>query len=123
MALLDKLKQQARQLKRESVALYFAARHERTPWYAKLFVSGIVAYALSPIDLIPDFIPVLGFLDELIVLPVFISVAMRLIPDPVLQECRARADALEEKPVSIAGAMAIVVIWLAAASLVAAWFL
>ena len=86
MLLLAKLKQRARQLKTETFALYLAARDRRTPWYAKLLVAGIVAYALSPIDLIPDFVPILGYLDDLILIPIGITVAIKLIPLPIMAE-------------------------------------
>lgn len=92
MALLAELKQRARHLKAETFALYLAARDPRTPWYAKLIVAGIVAYALSPIDLIPDFVPVLGYLDDLILIPMGIALAIKLIPDAVLADCRTRAQ-------------------------------
>lgn len=117
------LKQRAKQLKADTYALYLAARHPNTPWYAKLLVAGIVAYAFSPIDLIPDFIPVLGYLDDLILLPMGIALAIRLIPPPVMAECRTRAhDAFKSgKPVSrVAGAI-IAAIWLALAALCVAW--
>src|SRR6267142_5933127 len=91
MALLSSLKQRARHLKSETLVLWFAARHPSTPWYAKLLVAGIVAYALSPIDLIPDFIPVLGYVDDLILVPLGISIALRLIPPHVLQDARRQA--------------------------------
>ena len=123
MSWLDHLKQRARQLKAETFALYLAARHPETPWYAKLLVAGIVAYALSPIDLIPDFIPVIGYVDDLILLPIAMAWAIRLIPPQVMAECRERAqETLKQgKPVSrIAGAV-IVVIWLALAMLVMVW--
>ncbi len=123
MALLAELKQRARHLKAETFALYLAARDPRTPWYAKLFVAGIVAYALSPIDLIPDFVPVLGYLDDLILIPLGIALAIKLVPHSVLAECRARAQETMQngKPVSrIAGAV-IVVIWLVLAALCIAW--
>ena len=84
------LKEKARALKREVRALLLAARDPRTPWYAKWLVAAVVAYALSPIDLIPDFIPVLGQLDDLILVPLGIVIAIRLIPPQVLAECRAR---------------------------------
>ena len=90
MALLTELKQRARHLKAETFALYLAARDPRTPWYAKLLVAGIVAYAVSPVDLIPDFVPVLGYLDDLILIPVGIALAIRLVPDSVLADCRGR---------------------------------
>lgn len=123
MALLDTLRQHARRLKADTLALYLAARHPRTPWYAKLLVAGIVAYALSPIDLIPDFIPVLGYLDDLILLPLGIALAIRLVPDDVLAECRSRAAErlAENRPVSRWAAVVIVAIWLGLALLVAWW--
>lgn len=123
MAFLAVLRQRARRLKAETLALYLAARDPRTPWYAKLLVAGIVAYALSPIDLIPDFVPVLGYLDDLVLIPMGISLAIRLIPDAVLDACRTQANATMEsgKPVSrIAGAI-IVIIWLVLAALCASW--
>ncbi len=89
--MLEKLKERARQLKGETYALYLAARDPRTPWYAKLFVAGIVAYALSPIDLIPDFVPILGYMDDLILVPLGIILAIKLIPHSVLAESRTRA--------------------------------
>ncbi len=123
MALLAELKQRARHLKAETFALYLAARDPRTPWYAKLLVAGIVAYAFSPIDLIPDFVPVLGYLDDLILIPMGIALAIKLIPRSVLAECRTRAQEAirNEKPASwIAGAV-IVVIWLVLAMLCIVW--
>ncbi len=123
MAFLAALKQRARHLKAETLALYLAARDPRTPWYAKILVAGIVAYALSPIDLIPDFVPVLGYLDDLILIPMGIALAIRLIPGPVLDACRIQANETMQsgKPVSrIAGAI-IVVIWLVLAALCASW--
>ncbi len=87
---LEALKSRVRQLRREVHALVLAARDPRTPWYAKWLVAGVVAYALSPIDLIPDFIPVLGYLDDLILVPLGIVIAIKLIPPQVLAECRAR---------------------------------
>jgi uncharacterized membrane protein YkvA (DUF1232 family) len=123
MAWLDKLKQRARHLKAETFALYLAARDPRTPWDVKFLVSGIVAYACSPIDLIPDFVPVLGYLDDLILLPLGIALVIKLIPQSVLAECRARAKQTIQngKPVSRAAGAVIVVIWLALAALCAVW--
>src|SRR5678815_3689444 len=114
MALVAKLKQRARHLKTETFALYLAARDPRTPWYAKLLVAGIVAHACSPIDLIPDFVPVLGYLDDLVLLPLGIAWALQLIPPAVLVECRVRAQATIQngKPVSWVAGTIIVVIWL-----------
>ena len=107
-------KERARELKREVTALYFAARHPRTPWYAKAFALGVVGYAFSPIDLIPDFIPVLGLLDELILIPLAVLALRRMIPDDVLAECRARA--LEDRPTSWIAAAVIVLLWIALAA-------
>ena len=103
----------ARYLKREVYALYFAVRDPRVPWYAKVIAGAIVAYTFSPIDPIPDFIPILGYLDELIVIPLGVLLVRRLIPDPVLADCRARAATLSEKPQSWVGAAFVVGIWLA----------
>ncbi|MEK6730485.1 MAG: YkvA family protein [Planctomycetota bacterium] len=123
MALLAELKQRARHLKTESVALYLAARNPRTPWYAKLLVAGLVAYAFSPIDLIPDFVPVLGYLDDLILIPLGIALAIKLIPHSVLAECRTRAQETIQKgkPVSRVAGVAIVVIWLVLTALCFVW--
>src|SRR5918999_619753 len=88
---IQKLKAIAARLKRELFALHLAARDPRTPWYAKVLVAGVVAYALSPIDLIPDPIPILGYLDDLLLLPLGIYLALKMIPEPVLAECRQKA--------------------------------
>jgi len=119
MALLAELKQRVRHLKAETFALYLAARDPRTPWYAKLLVAGIIAYAFSPIDLIPDFVPVLGYLDDLILIPLGIALAIKLIPHSVLAECRTRAQETIQngKPVSRVAGAVIVVIWLVLAVL------
>lgn len=113
MALLAELKQRARHLQADIFALYLAARDPRTPWYARLLVAGIVAYAFSPIDLIPDFVPVLGYLDDLILIPMGIALAIKLIPDSVLAQCRAQAQETIEngKPVSRIAGVLIVIIW------------
>jgi len=123
MPLLTELKQRARRLKTEAFALYLAARHPGTPWYAKLLAAAIVAYAFSPIDLIPDFIPVLGYLDDLVLIPLGLALAIRLIPSPVLAECRAAAGAFAsgDRPVSYAAAAFIVLVWLALAVLGMIW--
>ncbi len=97
--------------------MYLACRDPRTPWYAKVFAAGVVAYALSPIDLIPDFIPILGYLDDLILVPLGIALAVKMIPDAVLVDCRIRAQAASERPTSRKAAAIIVAIWLAAAAL------
>jgi uncharacterized membrane protein YkvA (DUF1232 family) len=121
--LLEKLKQRARHLKAETLALYLAARDPRTPWYARLLVAGIVAYALSPIDLIPDFVPVLGYLDDLILIPLGILLAIKLVPPSVLAECRTRAQEAIKigKSVSWRADAVIIAIWLVLAALCIAW--
>lgn len=123
MALIAGLKRRARELKAEVLALYLAARHPGTPWYAKLFLAAIVAYALSPIDLIPDFIPVLGLVDEIVLLPFAIALALKMIPAGVMAECRARA--LERRPdgsrAGRIGAAFVVLIWLTLIVLAALW--
>lgn len=118
------LQQRARTLKADTVTLYFAARHRRTPWHAKLFMVAIVAYAFSPIDLIPDFVPVLGYLDELILLPVGISLALRMIPPDVVTECRTRANqaSLNVRRGGRIAAAVIVMIWIAIGALCIVWF-
>ena len=119
--LLDRLRQRARALKIETLALYHVARDPRVPWYARLFVGLVVAYALSPIDLIPDFVPILGYLDDLILVPLGIALALRMVPPLVLDDCRdrARAELDAGRPASRAAMLAIVGIWLASAALVA----
>lgn len=123
MSFLPELKQRARRLKAETFALYLAARDPRTPWYAKLLVACIVAYAFSPIDLIPDFVPVLGYVDDLILIPISIALAIKVIPHSVLAECRAQAqESLQRnKPVSRIAGVIIVVIWLGLAALCFVW--
>lgn len=120
MAWLDGLRQRARALKAEAHVLYLAARHPGTPWYAKLLVAGIVAYAFSPIDLIPDFIPVLGLLDDLLLIPLGIWLAIRLVPPAVLAECRSLVQERRQRVSRVAGAV-IVAIWLALAALGLMW--
>lgn len=121
--MLEKLKEYVRHLKIETFALYLASRDPRTPWYAKLLVAGIVAYAFSPIDLIPDFIPVLGYLDDLILIPLGITLAIKLVPHTVLVECRSQAKETikNEKPVSRVAGAVIIVIWLVVVALCSVW--
>ena len=117
---LEEWKQWAGRLKSETYALYIAYRDPRMPWYAKLFAALVVGYAFSPIDLIPDPIPVLGYLDDLILVPLGVALAVRMIPDDVLSESRQKArEMIErgERPVSRAAAAVIVVLWLALAVL------
>ena len=116
MNLLEKLKSWARLLKQNIVMLWFATKHPQTPWLPKSVCIFIVAYALSPIDLIPDFIPILGYVDDLILLPVLIWIAIRLIPNQIIQESRVEADARliknQSKPRSYLGFLMVIVIWM-----------
>ena len=104
-------------MKRDTYTLYLACRDPRTPWYVKAFAGVVVAYALSPIDLIPDFIPVLGYLDDLVLVPLGIALAVKMIPESVLLECRAMAQAASERPTSRTAAAVIIAIWLVTAGL------
>ena len=113
--MLSSLKEWARNLKRDSYALYLASRDPRVPWYAKVLAVAIAAYALSPIDLIPDFIPVIGYLDDLILLPLGIWLAVSLVPPDVMAECRIRASTALQRPTSRAGMIAIILLWIAGA--------
>ena len=117
---LGEWKRWAGRLKSETHALYLAYRDPRVPWYAKLFAALVVGYAFSPIDLIPDSIPVLGYLDDLILVPLGVALAVRMIPEDVLSESRQKAREMVErgeKPVSRTAAAVIVVLWLALAVL------
>jgi len=106
----------SKQLKREIYALYLAYKHPRTAWYAKALAALIIGYALSPIDLIPDFIPVLGYLDDLIIIPAGIALLIKIIPRDILEECRAKAqsDLLNRKPKNWIAAIIVVLVWLLA---------
>ena len=110
------LKDWAARLRRDVLALWFAVRDQRTPLGLRLIGYLIIAYALSPIDLIPDFIPVIGYLDELILLPAGLWIMIRLMPAPLLEECRSRADTWiaqgQERPHSKLGALMVIVIWI-----------
>ena len=117
MTFLQTLKTRARELKRETYVLYLAVRDPRTPWYARAIAAAVVAYALSPIDLIPDFIPVIGYLDDLIVVPLGFALALKLVPANVMADCRTQALAAERLPMSRTGAAVIIALWLAAAVL------
>jgi uncharacterized membrane protein YkvA (DUF1232 family) len=111
--MLDKLKSRARALKNEALAVYLAAKDPRTPWYAKALIFFVMAHTFSPIDLIPDFIPVLGYLDDLIITPLGLALAIRLIPAEVLEEARGRvAGSSVERSVQVAGIIVIVLVWI-----------
>lgn len=115
MGWIQRTRDWARRIKRDVLTLWFARSHPATPWYAKAMGAFVVAYALSPIDLIPDFIPVLGYLDDVLLLPVLIWLTLRMLPPAVLSESRLRAEAwLAEqraRPRSWAGAAGILVVW------------
>ena len=119
---LPRAKDWARRLKRDVVALWIAARDPRTPVLAKAAAGAVAAYALSPIDLIPDFVPVLGYLDDLLVVPLGIMLAVRLVPPPLMAKFRAKAARRKGRPVSRAGLIAIIAIWLITTG-ATAWFL
>jgi uncharacterized membrane protein YkvA (DUF1232 family) len=119
--MLPRIKAWASNLKRDSHAVYLASRDPRVPWYAKALAVAVAAYALSPIDLIPDFIPVIGYLDDLIIVPLGIWLVVSLVPDEVMAECRAKASEAGQRPASRAGMVAIVLLWIAGA-LALGWF-
>ena len=110
--MLARLREWARALKRDVHAIWLAARDPRVSWYAKAVAGCVAAYALSPIDLIPDFIPVLGYLDDLIIVPLGILLVVALVPPGILAEHRATAEAARKKPQSAGGAIAIIAIWI-----------
>src|SRR5947208_13443776 len=112
--MLQRIRQWARLAGRDVYAVYRAARDPRVPWYAKALAFCVARYALSPIDLIPDFVPVLGYLDDLIIVPLGIFLVIRLIPPNVMAEHRGLADAAQDRPVSRTGATMIVAVWIAA---------
>lgn len=121
--MIANLRRRADDLRRETHALYLAYRDPRTPWMARLVAGCVVAYAFSPLDLIPDFVPVLGYLDDLVLVPLGVALALRLIPPAVMADCRARARAAADRPRNWAAAAAIVVIWLGLAALAVVWAL
>jgi uncharacterized membrane protein YkvA (DUF1232 family) len=113
--MLSRLKHWARAIKRDVLALWLAARDPRVPWYAKAVAGLVAAYALSPIDLIPDFVPVLGYLDDVVLVPLGILLAVRLIPDELMREFRAKAST-RERPSTRLGLALVVLGWLLAAA-------
>jgi uncharacterized membrane protein YkvA (DUF1232 family) len=123
VGLLKSWRLRVRALKRDTYALYLAARDRRTRWPARLLAAVVLAYAFSPIDLIPDFIPVLGYLDDLVLIPLGLALLLKMIPGEVMADARARADdALSEhRPRSLAAAVTIVAVWLGLAALACVW--
>lgn len=124
MGISDTLRMWAKRIKRDGVTLWFAGKHPKTPWYAKALGLFVEAYALSPIDLIPDFIPVLGYVDDVLLLPGLIWLTLQLLPPDVLTECRGHADAWMQrqgaKP-SMAGAVLVVALWLLVGTALWVW--
>ena len=124
MGISDTLRMWAKRIKLDGVPHWFAGKHPRTPWYAKALGLFVVAYALSPIDLIPDFIPVLGYVDDVLLLPGLIWLTLQLLPPDVLTECRGHADAWMQrqgaKP-SMAGAVLVVALWLLVGTALWVW--
>lgn len=118
-------KQRAKQLKIEIYAIYLAYRDPRVPWYARIFAAIIVGYAFSPIDLIPDPIPILGYLDDLILIPLGVVLALKMIPKEVMAECRERSQEImrQKKPVNRIAAIVIIAIWIIFAALAIALML
>lgn len=116
---IEQWKQQAQNLKVESYALYLAYRDKRVPWHARIFAGFVVGYAFSPIDLIPDFIPIVGYLDDLLLVPLGIAIALSMIPDNVMAESREKAKEIigQSKPVNRVAAAIIVLIWVLLAAL------
>jgi len=119
--LRDKYKNAVRALKADTYALYLAYRDPRTPWYAKVWAALVVAYAFSPIDLIPDFIPVLGYLDDLLIVPFGVFLAIKLIPEDVMAASRKKAQENHEKPVNWWSGILIILLWITLAGLGIAW--
>ncbi|MGX5661932.1 MULTISPECIES: YkvA family protein [unclassified Diaphorobacter] len=122
MGLLQTAKQWARALKRDVLVVYLAARDPRTPWALRLLALAVAAYALSPIDLVPDFIPVLGYLDDLLIVPLGLALVLRLLPPPVLLAARERAARMLARPRSWLAAAIIVMLWVLLAVLLFAWW-
>ena len=112
--MLDSARQWALRMKRDVVALWLAARDPRVPWYAKVVAGAVAAYALSPVDLIPDFIPIIGYLDDLVIVPLGILLAVKLVPAGLMREFRDTATR-STKPVSRAGLIFMVAVWMVAA--------
>ena len=117
----DKYKDAVRTLKADTYALYLAYRDPRTPWYAKVWAALVVAYAFSPIDLIPDFIPILGYLDDLLLVPLGVFLALKLIPEDVMAASRKQAQEDHEKPVNWWSGILIILLWITLAGLGIAW--
>jgi uncharacterized membrane protein YkvA (DUF1232 family) len=117
-----KMRAWAKALKRDVLALWLAARDPRTPWYAKLIAAAVAGYALSPIDLIPDFLPVIGYLDDLVLIPLGIALCVKLLQPELMNEFRAKATEIRERPISKVAAALIVLLWIACAMWAGMWW-
>lgn len=117
------LRKWARSLKQQTLVVYFAARDPRTPWFVRLLALAVAAYALSPIDLIPDFIPVLGYLDDLVLIPLGLALVVRLTPAEVMASARERALATSARPASHGMAVVVVAVWILALGWLGWWVL
>lgn len=118
--MLHRLRNWARRIKRDVLVLWLAARDPRTPWQAKVLAGLVAAYALSPIDLIPDFIPVLGYLDDLLIVPAGIWLTLKLLPVALVEELRVEAQAISDRPTSRTAAVIVIIVWVALTVLVGA---
>lgn len=121
MTLIERLKDWARTLKNDVLALWIAARSPETPLIAKMAAGAVAAYALSPIDLIPDFIPILGYLDDILIVPLGITLAVRLIPPVMMEAYRAQAMVKADRPRSVFAAILIVTLWVLGSTVAASW--
>ena len=121
MSMFASLKTQAAQLKQHTLTVYFAARDPRTPLLVRALAVLVAAYALSPIDLIPDFIPVIGYLDDLLLVPLGLALVIRLTPPEVLESARAQAQQAVSRPISYTAAAFVVTVWLVVAWVVVSW--
>jgi uncharacterized membrane protein YkvA (DUF1232 family) len=122
---MSKLTDRAKKLKTDIPAVFLALKEKRTPWYAKIIAAVVVIYALSPIDLIPDFIPVLGYLDDLVILPALIALCIKYIPKDIFDDCRKRAEGLwgNGKPEKWYYAIPFILIWVAVIALIVIAFI
>ncbi len=123
MTIIARLKQWARHVKQDVVAVYFAARDSRTPLHVRYLAIAIAAYALSPIDLIPDFIPIIGYLDDLLIVPLGLLLVIRLLPPQVLFDAREKANAVLARPRSLVAAAIFIGIWIVCIGLLYLWFM
>jgi uncharacterized membrane protein YkvA (DUF1232 family) len=122
--MITKLKNKARNLKKETYTLYLVYKDSRVSWWKKLFLGIVIGYAFSPIDLVPDFIPIVGYLDDLILVPIGISIALKLIPKEIIEECRKKVmeEKKEELPVGKKTTIVIIFIWIIGLGLMLIWF-